>query len=85
MIWQDIVLSIVGIILTIALVPQVIEGFKRRKGYVTLTTSGPTFIGLYVTSIVFYTLSLFMTSILYSITGTLWLTLFIQRLVYRKA
>jgi len=85
MIWQDVVITIANIIFSLALIPQVIEGFKGRKGFVTLITSGPTFIGLYSISIAFYTLLLFLSSITAFIAGTLWLTLFIQRLIYRKA
>lgn len=84
MIWQDIVITIANIIFSASLLPQVIYGFKKRKGFVTATTSGPTFIGLYAISIAFYSLNLTLSAIVSFITGTLWLTLFVQRIVYEK-
>jgi len=82
MVWQDIVLTIAYLIFTVALLPQVYEGFKFRKGVIAISTSVPTFIGLYVISYVFYTLDLTFSAVMSVVTGTLWLILFIQRLVY---
>ena len=85
MLWQDIVIMIANIIFFISLVPQVYFGFKEKKGFITLATSGPIAIGLYAISISFYTLNLYFSSIVLFVTGTLWLALFIQRLIYKKA
>ncbi len=85
MLWQDIVIVVANIIFFASLVPQVYYGFKEKKGFITLATSGPIAIGLYAMSISFYTLNLYFSSIVSMMTGTLWLVLFIQRLMYRKA
>jgi len=76
---------VANIIFFISLVPQAYYGFKKKKGFITLATSGPISIGLYAMSISFYTLNLYFSSIVSFMTGTLWLVLFIQRMVYRKA
>jgi len=85
MLWQDAVITVANIIFFISLVPQVYCGFKEKKGFITLATSGPIAIGLYAMSISFYTLNLYFSSIVSIMTGTLWVVLFFQRLMYRKA
>ncbi len=85
MLWQDTVITVANIMFFASLVPQVYYGFKEKKGFITLATSGPIFIGLYAISVSFYTLNLYFSSIMLFVTGTLWLVLFIQRLMYRKA
>lgn len=84
MIWQDLVLTIVSIIFTISLVPQVYAGFKEKAGYIKHLTSIPTFLGLYVICVIYFTLHLYFAAATAFITGTLWLFLFIQRLIYPK-
>ena len=76
---------VANVIFFISLVPQVYYGFKEKKGFIKLATSGPIFIGLYAISISFYTLKLYLSSMILFVTGTLWLVLFIQRILYRKA
>jgi len=41
-IWQDAVIMVVTFIFSLALIPQVIEGFKKKQGAITLWTSFPT-------------------------------------------
>lgn len=84
MLWQDIVITAVNIIFSLALFPQVYYGFKEKKGSITYATSVPTFIGLYILCFVFFTLNLFLSTIICALTGTLWLILFIQKLKYGK-
>ncbi|MFC1691442.1 hypothetical protein ACFL0W_04650 [Nanoarchaeota archaeon] len=84
MIWQDIVIMIATIILSVSLVPQVYHCFKKKKGTITPYTSVPTLIGLYVIAFSFFTLKLYFSAVVTTITGTLWLVLFIQRIVYKK-
>jgi len=85
MLWQDAVITVANLIFFASLVPQVYYGFKEKKGFITLATSGPIAIGLYAMSISFYTLNLYFSSIILFVTGTLWVVLFIQRLMYRGA
>lgn len=84
MIWQDLVITATNIVFSVSLVPQVIHGFKEKKGTITLQTSIPTFIGLFVISITFLTLSLYFSAGMSFITGGLWFMLFIQRLKYKS-
>ena len=80
--WQDLVISIVVIVFSLALVPQVYHGFKNKVGPIRHSASVPTFIGLFVLTATYVTLNLYFSSIFAFITGLLWLTLFIQRLKY---
>jgi hypothetical protein len=82
--WQDIVLSVVSVVFSIALIPQIIDGYKYKRGGINILTSMPTFTGLYVISFVYYTLSLYFSSFVSIFMGTLWLILFIQRVIYKK-
>ena len=85
MVWQDIVIMAASLIFSISLVPLVYNGFKEKKGFITLATSGPTFVGLCAVAVSLFTLSLFFSSIVTAFTATLWLILFIQRIIYSKA
>jgi len=85
MVWQDIVITIASIVFSIALVPQVITGFKHKKGFVTLAASIPTTLGLYTLTFTYLTLSLTYSAITVFITGTLWWILFMQSIVFKKA
>ena len=85
MVWQDIVMMIVNIVFSLSLVPQVHHGFKRKRGFITLATSIPTCIGGYVTSFALFTLHLYFSGTAAAFTGTLWLVLLVQRVVYKKA
>ncbi len=85
MIWQDIIIAIANLLFTISLITQVSYGFKRRKGLLTLPTAGLTTIGLYAISICFFTLGLLISGFVSGFNATLWLTLFIQRIVFQKA
>lgn len=83
--WQDIVITSVSIIFSISLIPQIYYGFKEKSGAIHLQTSIPTFVGLYVMSFTYITLNLYYSAIMAFFTGTLWLALFIQRLIYKDS
>ncbi|HDP73968.1 MAG TPA: hypothetical protein ENN46_03385 [Candidatus Woesearchaeota archaeon] len=85
MLWQDFVVAAANFLFTLSLVSQVWHGFKAKKGFILLRTSGLTVIGLYAIALCFLTLSLFFSAAVTALNGTLWLCIFIQRLVYRKA
>ena len=84
MVWQDIVIACANLLFTFALCGQVYHGFKKKKGFILLKTSGLTSLGLYAISISFFTLSLYYSGIVSSINATLWTTLFFQTKVYGK-
>ncbi|MBT4935696.1 hypothetical protein HOL21_02130 [Candidatus Woesearchaeota archaeon] len=85
MVWQDMVIAIANLLFTFSIFSQVHHGFKRKKGFVILQTSGLTSLGLYAIAIAFFTLSLYFSAIIASINATLWAILFVQRIVYTKA
>jgi len=82
--WQDIVITIILIALAYALIPQVIRGFKSKRKLVSFQTSLITFIGMYVLAYIYLTLNLIFSTLVTLITGTLWLILFIQGIIYKK-
>lgn len=84
MIWQDIIITIANLLFTYSLFHQVIYGFKKKKGLLTLTTSGLTTLGLYAMAISFLTLNLYFSAVVSSLNATLWLILLIQRVIYNK-
>lgn len=84
MIWQDIIITIANLIFVVALLPQVISGFREKKGVISFATSIPTFIGLYAISFAFFTLGLYFSSVVSAGAATLWFLLFIERLIYVK-
>jgi len=85
MVWQDIVMGVANLLFTYSLANQVHVGFRKKKGFLTLTSSGLTSVGLYAISVAFFTLSLYFAAVASAINASLWLTLFIQRIVYKKA
>ena len=78
MVWQDYLISIVSVIFSIALIPQVMIGFKKKKKSVSIQTSFPTTAGLYAMSMAFLTLGLYFSALTSLITGSLWYTLLVQ-------
>jgi len=83
MFWQDFVISGAGIIFTIALLPQVWQGFAKKEGVINSWTSGPTCIALYTMTAAYFTLELVLSTAVLFMSATLWLLLFVQRLLYR--
>lgn len=84
MTWQDIVLSMTIILASYALIPQVIHGFKIKRGLITYQTSIIYAVAIYTAAIVFLTLGLYFSALMDFIIGTLWLVLLIQKIMYKK-
>ncbi len=84
MIWQDILITISNLLFSYALIPQVYHGFKKKKGVMLLQTAILTTIGLYASSLAFFSLKLVFSGVICAINGTLWLMLLIQRIIYVK-
>ena len=84
MIWQDIVISAANLVFAYSLFYQVLHGFRNKKGTLTLMASGLTSIGLYAMAVSFFTLELYFSTLLAAVNGTLWLALFVQRIIYSK-
>jgi len=66
-----------------ALIPQIIQGVKLRKGNINSQTSLITFIGMYALVVTYATLNLFFSAIMAFVAGTLWFILFLQTIIYR--
>jgi hypothetical protein len=82
--WQDFTIMTINIIFSLSLIPQVVEGFKKKKGLIELWTSIPTALGLFVMSYTFLTLHLIFSAGLTFLTGILWLLLLIQKLIFKS-
>ncbi len=85
MMWQDTLISISNILFTFSIACQVNHGFKLRKGFITLPTSGITAIGLYAMTFGFFSLDLFYSTIVTGVNAGLWTVLFFQRLLFDNA
>ncbi len=85
MIWQDMIITIASLLFTFSLFGQAYHGFKRKRGFIILRTSGLTALGLYAIGISVFTLSLYYSAIITIINATLWLTLFVQGIIYQNA
>ena len=83
MVWQDIIITIVIISFSYALLPQIYQGFKKKKGFINLQTSGITGLGMYVLTFVYFTLELYFSTFMVFIGGILWSILFIQKIIYK--
>ena len=75
--WQDFLLSIVGIGFTITLIPQLNDSLNG-KAYTNKITSGITTIGCILISWVDITLNLYGASFISFLTGIIWLLLFLS-------
>lgn len=84
MVWQDILIALANVLFGYSLAFQVLKGFKDKKGYLALQASFLTTIGLYAMTLSFFTLGLFVSTIVAFFNGTMWLLLFIQGLIYRE-
>ncbi|PIR76715.1 MAG: hypothetical protein COU32_00510 [Candidatus Magasanikbacteria bacterium CG10_big_fil_rev_8_21_14_0_10_42_10] len=82
MLWQDLTITIVSIVLSLAMLPQVYHGYKQKRGHMHHATSIPTIVGLYVLCFVYFSLGLVFSTIVTFLTGTLWIVLFLQRWHY---
>lgn len=82
--WQDNLISIVNLVMIYAVVMQVIKGFRDKKRHIAFQTGLITFMGLYATSIAFFSLNLIFSAVTVFFSGTLWLILFIQTLIYKR-
>ncbi len=84
MIWQDAVISVANILFSVSLIFQVYAGFKEKTGPIKFQTSVPTFLGLYGITIAFWSMALYSSAIISFFNGALWLSLFIQRIIYKN-
>ena len=81
--WQDITITGIIISFSYALIPQIYNGFKEKKGLINFQTSLITSIGMYLLSIIYFTMDLYFSTIISLITGIFWTILFIQKIIYK--
>ena len=84
MIWQDLIITIAVFLMSYALVPQVIKGFRTKKALISIQTAAITAIALYSVSFVYLTLNLYFSSVMNFLTGTLWTILLVQSCKYKQ-
>jgi len=80
--WQDIAIAFANIIMMISLLPQIIHSFERKKGHILLKTSIPTTLGLLIMTISFFTLQLYFSAVMGTLSVIAWFLLIIQKLIY---
>jgi len=81
--WQDFLLAICTIVLSYALVPQVIHGFKTKHTTIQFQTALITLIGMASIGILVGTLGLYFTMVFDIIAVILWVILLYQAIKYR--
>lgn len=84
MVWQDIIIAVANVLFGYSLAYQVYKGYKEKKGFLSLQTSFLTTIALYALALAYLTLSLYLSAIVCTFNATMWLLLFIQKLIYKK-
>ena len=82
--WQDLVITIIGIILNLAMLHQITRGFKLKRKMMASSTALITTIGVLIVGYVFFTLNLYFSALLQIVGGTLWAILFIQSKIYKN-
>ena len=82
MIWQDLVIAVVGILFGFILLPQLKDVWKG--GSLNLYTAGLTTIGLYILAATFVTMGFWISVIADLFSGTIWLLLFILSVSHKK-
>jgi len=82
MLWQDIVIAIVGLSFGFMLFPQLKDVIYGKS--INLYTAGLTTIGLYIMAIAFFTLDMWITVIAEIFSGTVWFLLFIFSAINKR-
>ena len=84
MTWQDILLTLVNVIIGYALIPQIFKNFKEKSDNVSLQTSILSGIGLYVVSWIYFTLNLILSAAIVLIIAILWTIITVQGFIYKS-
>lgn len=84
MIWQDTIASLAAVLFVYSILPQIIYGFKIKKGLIALQFSIINIIAMIGLVIVYFSLELYFAFILNILLIILWIILVFQRLIYGK-
>jgi hypothetical protein len=82
MTWQDITISIVGIVFIYSMIPQIIYGFKKKRGVITYQFSVLNIIAMIVLAITYLSMGLLFSVIMSVLSVLLWTILLIQKMIY---
>lgn len=80
--WQDIVVSIASIIFVYAMIPQIIYGFKTKKGLISIQFSLLNILAMTSLVVVYTSFGLVFSTVLSILITLLWFILLVQRLKY---
>ena len=80
--WQDIVISIASIIFVYATIPQIIYGFKIKKGLISVQFSLLNILAMTGLVVVYVSFGLVFSTVINILITLLWFILLIQRLKY---
>jgi len=79
---QDAIYSVCMAVFVIAMVPQVLDGFRRRVGTVSLWTSVPTALTLCVLAVTVGTTGYVYGCVMQAVCAALWFELAFQRIAF---
>jgi len=82
MIWQDMVISTIGILFGVLLLPQLKDCIKEDLS-LNLFSSSLTSVGLYIQSYTFFTLKLYLSTFSTAFAGTVWALIFFFSIKHR--
>ncbi len=82
--WQDIVITVCNIILSMSLLPQVYNGFRTKTGPIGFSTSVPYALCLFTISVALWTSGLLLSGVVTFLSGFVWTCFAVQRYIYNK-
>ena len=84
MIWQDVVVGIVNVLFMYAMIPQLVYGFKTRKGLISVQFSLLNILAMLLLLLVYVSFGLYISVALTVVLIVMWIILFLQRISYGK-
>ncbi|HLA22977.1 MAG TPA: hypothetical protein VJZ93_00385 [Candidatus Nanoarchaeia archaeon] len=84
MVWQDFVITICIVAFSYALIPQIIDGFRKKKSSINVQTSLITALGMCTLSIVYLSLNLIFSATIVFINALIWTTFLFQKMIYKS-
>ncbi|MFH1325649.1 MAG: hypothetical protein ABIH49_02685 [archaeon] len=84
MIWQDVIVSLASVIFVYSMFPQIVYGFKTKKGLISIQFSLLNIIAMIGLIIVYVSFELFLSAAINMLITSLWGVLLIQRIKYGR-
>jgi len=82
MTWQNIAITAASIIFVYAMLPQIIYGFKKRRGVITYQFSILNIIAMLALTIAYWSRGLIFSTVINAVITILWGVLLFQRIIY---